>query len=197
MKGRKKIHGVLLAAGVLVVLLTIFFTGRVANPYAGCDFDRYIQLANYKDLGEGEDLWTRVYQESKMKTDKENEELYPKGALTRAREQANLPYILAAKNEKMELEEYLREVLGMEQSAYNAQMEAFAKATVKGELITFAIAEKEDIHVSKKEVEKFLAENFNNRGMEKEDMRAMDKEEIVKQLYFSKVVDRMIQEKKD
>ena len=113
-------------------------------------------------------VWNKIVSESKIKTGKDGKEKYPEEQLNEMIEKNKATYVDYAKQNNMELSDFVKANFGMDEKTFEAQIKELSKIMVKEQLITYYIAEKEDIKVSRKEVKQFIVDTLKTFGYTEE-----------------------------
>ena len=93
---------------------------------------------------------------------------YPEKELNSRKEQINKLYQEYAKSSGMELEDFIKNQMGMDADSFSKMVEESAKSTVKMELILHYIKNAENIEINQKGYDEFLAEMIKNAGFTEE-----------------------------
>ncbi len=143
-------------------------------------------------------LWNEVVTASTVQKDDKKKEKYPEEQIKKVEEQITTQYKDYAKQNNMELKEFLEQQMQMDQKTFKKQVKEYAKSVVKEDMIVMAIAEKENIEVSSDEYEKFIADQLKSYGYTEESYKeqtgktfeeANGEETIMSQIYKDKVLD--------
>lgn len=143
-------------------------------------------------------LWNEVVAASTVKKDDKKKEKYPEEQLKKVRKQITTQYEDYAKQNNMELKDFLEQQMQMDEKTFKKQVREYAKSVVKEDMIVMAIAEKEKIEVSSDEYEKYIADQLKSYGYTEESYKeqtgktfeeANGEESIMSQIYKNKVLD--------
>lgn len=114
------------------------------------------------------ELWNKVVENSKMKTDKDGNGIYPEEQLQATIDQYTKMYEEYAGASSVTLEEFVQQNFGMDMDTFNQQLEELAKIVVKEDLIVYYIADKEGIKVSKDDKESYVNDLLAQYGYTQE-----------------------------
>ena len=143
-------------------------------------------------------LWNEVVTASTVQKDDKKKEKYPEEQTKKVEEQITKQYEDYAKQNNMELKDFLEQQMQMDEKTFKQQVKEYAKSVVKEDMIVMAIAEKEGIEVSSDEYDKFIADQLKSYGYTEESYKeqtgktfeeANGEESIMAQIYKDKVLD--------
>lgn len=171
------------------------------------DYKKYIkkELEKQKDKeGKAEQksyLWNQVVSTSEIKKDKDGKEKYPDEQVDEQVERITQQYKDYAKQNKMELKDFLKQQMGMDEKTFKQQVKAYAQSMVKEDLIVYYIADKEGIEVSDDEYDKYIEDTLAEYGYTPEQYEeqtgksyeeANGEDNIKTQVYKDKVQDLIL-----
>lgn len=120
------------------------------------------------DMNKMSEMWTELVNDSKIKKDDSGKELYPEERLEQIITETKTFYEEIANNNNLSVEDYAKQMFGMDQETFEKQIEEYAKMTVKDEMLTYYIAEKEGIEISKKEYNQYITDLLAQYGYTEE-----------------------------
>lgn len=150
-------------------------------------------------------LWNKVVESSEVKKDKNGKEKYPEDQVQDKMDQQKEMYVQYAKNYNMSYKDFLKQQMNTTEKAFNKQLKTYAKTLVKQDEITYYIADKEDIDVSKKEYNAYIKKTLKQYGYtEKQYEKAngesyektVGKDNITSAVYLEKVQDLILKNAK-
>lgn len=121
-----------------------------------------------KEVAQRTDLWNKVVDNSKIKTDDKGNGKYPEEQLQATIDQYTKMYEEYAGASSITLEEFVQQNFGMDMDTFNKQLDELAKIVVKEEMIEYYIADKEGIKVSKDDKEAYVNDLLAQYGYTQE-----------------------------
>ena len=104
-----------------------------------------------------------------------------------------------AKQQNMELDEFIKQTYGVEKKEFDKQMQSSAEQFIKSELIIYAIADKENLKVTDKDLEEYKENQLKMIGYTEEQFEAQagqtfeeymgGKEQMESAVLYEKVMD--------
>ena len=101
-------------------------------------------------------MWTSYIDKCKIKKDKNGKELYPEEQLHKLIDDTLAFYEEVANNNNVSVEDYAKQMFGMDKKTFNEKVKEYAKIMIKEQMVTYYIADKEGIEVSKDEYNQYV-----------------------------------------
>lgn len=150
------------------------------------------------------ELWTEVMESSSVK--KQNkEELYPQEQVDRVVKETTKLYEKYAEEYGMKFDEFIESQMSMDRKTFDEQLEIYAKAIVKEEMVIYTIAHKEQIELSSEDVDAYVDELLKSAGYTQESyekaegksyMDAFGKDNVYREAYKDRVLDLILDKAK-
>ncbi|MBQ3924029.1 MAG: trigger factor [Firmicutes bacterium] len=147
-------------------------------------------------------IWSKVVEGTEVLKDDKGKEKYPEKQIDAVVERYTKMYEDYAKENDLELGDFLEQQMGMTEKEFKKEIKSQAKSVVKEELIIFDIADKEGIEVSKDDYEKFIKETLEEYGYTEESFEEATgksfeesnggKENLLTYVYREKVMDFLL-----
>ena len=176
------------------------------------EYKKYIkkQLKKEKtEQGEStqkDSLWSKVVEGTEVLKGDDGKEKYPEKQIDAVVERYTQMYEEYAKENDLELADFLEQQMGMTEKEFKKEIKSQAKAVVKEELIIFAIADKEGIEVSGDDYDKFVKETLDSYGYDEDSFKEATgqtfeeanggKENLLTYVYREKVLDFLLENAK-
>ena len=139
------------------------------------EYKAYIKKQLKKEkTQEGEDtqkdyLWSKIVESTEVLKDDDGNEKYPEDRVDEVVDQTMTMYEDYAEQNNLELADFLEQQMGMSEDEFKKELKSQAQATVKDEMVLYAIAEKEDITVSSDDYDKFVKDTLKQYGYDDEE----------------------------
>lgn len=116
-------------------------------------------------------MWTSYIDKCKMKKDKDGKEMYPEERLQALIDETMAFYEEVASNNNVSVEDYAKQMFGMDQKTFETQIREYAKIMIKEQMVVYYIAEKEGIEVSKDDYNNYIKETLKAFGYTEESFK--------------------------
>lgn len=138
------------------------------------------------------DLWNQISASSEVKK-------YPEKEINAYKEKTETQMKEYAKQQNMELDKFIKQTYGVEKKEFDKQMQSSAEQFIKSELIIYAIADKENLKVTDKDLEEYKENQLKMIGYTEEQFEAQagqtfeeymgGKEQMESAVLYEKVMD--------
>ena len=142
-----------------------------------------------------------------VKKDKDGNEKYLEKEVTRVADTLTDQYKSLVKQNHFEFKDFIKKQLGMDEKAFEKQLNSYAKTVVKEDMIAYYIADKEGIKVTDEDYKDYVEKNLKKFGYtEKSFKEATEKtykeayggkDNIKTQVYKNKVLNFILKEAKE
>ena len=109
-------------------------------------------------------MWTKFIEDCKIKVDENGKEIYPEEQLQSIIDETLTFYEEVANNNNVSVEDYAKQMFGMDKETFNNQVKKYAKIMIKEQMATYYIAEKESIELSKDEYNQYITDTLEMYG---------------------------------
>ncbi len=110
-------------------------------------------------------LFSKIVKNTKVKK-------YPKKELSAAQETMKSTYKNLAEQYSMEYSDFLKQYMGMDESTFNKQVKAYAKNTVKQQLVARQLAKELNIKITSKQYRAYINKLLSDNNMTKSDLES-------------------------
>ena len=152
-------------------------------------------------------LWNKVVSNCAVKKDKDGNEKYPEKEVTRVADTLTDQYKSLAKQNHLEFKDFIKKQLGMDEKAFEKQLNSYAKTVVKEDMIAYYIADKEGIKVTDEDYKDYVEKNLKKFGYTEKSFKEATgktyeeayggKDNIKTQVYKDKVLSFILKEAKE
>lgn len=188
----------------------------VKDTDTGCktvaEYEKYIKKQLKKEkTEEGKNrqkdyLWTKVVEGTEILKGDDGKEKYPEKQIDAVVERYTKMYEDYAKENDLELGDFLEQQMGMTEKEFKKEIKAQAKSVVKEEMIIFALAEDAGIEVTSDDYDAFVKETLDQYGYDEDSFKEATgqtfeeanggKENLITYVYREKVLDYLLENAK-
>ena len=148
------------------------------------------------------DLWSQVMNGTEAVQDEDGNDKYPEEEITRVHDMMQEQYEEYAEQYGVDFDTFLEQYMGMTKEDFDTEVNEYAKTVVLEDEAIYAIAKKENIHVSKNDVKEFKekmakamgapdVETFEEMSGQTMEEYMGGKEYLLREVYLDKVQERL------
>lgn len=123
------------------------------------------------NLSSMNNMWTNYIDKCKIKKNDKGEEMYPEERLQELIDETMAFYEEVASNNNVSVEDYAKQMFGMDQKTFEEQIREYAKIMIKEQMVVYYIADKEDIEITKDDYNKYIDDTLKSFGYTEESFK--------------------------